>query len=113
MHPTEQVIATQMAIFGERLSRQYQNVLAMAMDSSIDASDRLAAHELATDMAYALANMASKVPAIVARQMPVDLTRRISKVPAYLPSSPQQQQPPKLIEVKPVKETDLNNNNNE
>jgi hypothetical protein len=69
------------------LARQYQNVLSISMDSSVDPADRLAAADMCNDMAYALARMELKVPAIIRREMPVGLVRKIESLPPLPPPS--------------------------
>jgi len=87
INPTKELIAQQMSIFNDRLSRHYQIAMAIATDSSVEGNSRVNALHLATDLAYCQAQLPAKFPMILQRQMSVNLVRKIQKLPLELPSN--------------------------
>jgi hypothetical protein len=58
----------EMAICKERFLAQYQNVVGMACDSSLDPSDRNAAHHLAAEIAAAVLRLHEGGPGLLAQR---------------------------------------------
>jgi hypothetical protein len=80
LRPSIEDLATQVNIFKQQLAKQRQQVLeGIANNTEADFDSRIAAHDLAANMAWAILKMNYEIPAIIARHTKLDGTKLVQE----------------------------------
>jgi hypothetical protein len=79
MAPSAQDIASQVAIFKERLARQYEDVISIARNSEAEFDIKLAAIDLACNIDWVITRLTYETPSVIARSVKLDGTKLVGQ----------------------------------